>query len=242
MKNTATITFLGHANFKLTLPDEKTIFVDPWLEENPACPQELKTPTRADLVLITHGHSDHFDVKTLETMTKLGAKIIAPTAVRWYLSKHGFENLEPLNTGGTLRLHDVAVTMTHAQHGSFITEEDDGAGHLHEAVGYIVEVMPNYRIYFAGDTGIFGDMRLLGELYHPQLAVLPIGGRYTMAPFEAAHALRLLGSREVLPFHYGTMPGMDGTPEELANHASNIKNLKIHALKPGETLELPISY
>jgi L-ascorbate metabolism protein UlaG (beta-lactamase superfamily) len=237
MQHAITLQFLGHASFKLITPDDKVIFIDPWFAGNPVCPEALKKQERADLILITHGHEDHFDADLPAFVRRTGAQVVAPMAVRSYLNQQGVHNTEPMNAGNPVSVCGIPVTMTFAHHGSYVPLADGTVGFFHEAVGYVVEAAPEYRIYFAGDTGIFSDMRLIGELYQPQLAVLPIAGRYMMGPREAAHALRLLNVKKVVPFHYGSMPSLDGTPEELAHYTGDINGLEILIMKPGDVID-----
>jgi L-ascorbate metabolism protein UlaG (beta-lactamase superfamily) len=163
--------------------------------------------------------------------------IVANPICRWYLIENQVDNklLEPMNIGGTISIHDVRITMVNALHLAHINEVEDKAIFPHSTVGFIIELSDGIKIYFAGDTGIFSDMQLIGEIYKPTIAVLPIGDRYTMGPIEASHAIKLLNVKQVIPFHYGTYPSLTGTPESL-NTLCN-KDIEIHALKAGEVLE-----
>lgn len=234
----AELTFIGHASFKLVTPQGKTLLIDPWLKDNPACPPDFKHFSGADLILITHGHGDHMDLEVLDQAARMGTRFIVPNPIRWFLIERGMDpNLfEGMNKGGTIEVMGIKVTMTQAFHHAQINTAE-GAGWLHEGVGYVLH-LDNNRIYVAGDTCIFGDMRLIGDIYQPTLALLPIGDRFTMGPLEASHAIRLLGVKKVVPFHYGYIPALVGTPEELASLTQDIEGLNILALKPGETLTL----
>jgi L-ascorbate metabolism protein UlaG (beta-lactamase superfamily) len=234
--NSSQITFLGHASFQVKTSTGKIILVDPWLGDNPVCPPEYKEHTHVDLVLITHGHSDHFDKDLPNLLRRTGATVVAHPEVRTYLDALGIENIEPMNKGGTIEVLGCKVTMTHALHCSYIESGEDMVGPSHEAAGYILQTPDNLRIYFAGDTAIFGDMKLLGEIYRPNIAALPIGDRYTMGPLEAAYAIRLLEVKHIIPIHYGTFASLTGTPDALRELTKDIESLHIHALKPGETL------
>lgn len=227
------ITFIGHASFKVLTPSGKIVYIDAWLGENPAAPDELKKVDRADLFLVTHGHGDHLDSDLIEIAKKTGAKVVAPAAVNQYLRKQGFDQLEMLQNGGTIEVAGVKVTMTQAYHAAHINTPD-GPAHPHDTVGYIVEVAPDFRIYHAGDTGIFGDMKLIGDIYSPQVSMIPIGDRATMGPLQASHAIRMLQSPVVIPFHYGTFPMLTGTAEELSELLRDQPGVELKAMKPGE--------
>jgi L-ascorbate metabolism protein UlaG (beta-lactamase superfamily) len=140
-----------------------------------------------------------------------------------------------MGKGGSHVIGDFEITMTHALHSNSI---DDNGVRLYggEPAGYIIRMPGGFKIYHAGDTALFGDMKLIGELYKPDLAMLPIGDRFTMGPREAACAIRLLGAKHVIPMHYATFPFLPGTVEELRREAKEIEGLMIHALKPGEKL------
>jgi L-ascorbate metabolism protein UlaG (beta-lactamase superfamily) len=191
------ITFLGHASFKLETTDGKIVYVDPWLKDNPLCPPELKNITAADLILVTHGHGDHLDEDLPIIVKRTAATVVAQAQVRMYLASQGVEDLGAMNKGGSMMVRDFKVTMTLAYHSAHISNAEDTTGYTHEAIGYVLHTPDDLRVYFAGDTALFGDMGLIGALYKPHIAVLPIGDRVTMGPMEAAHAIRLLGVSHV---------------------------------------------
>jgi L-ascorbate metabolism protein UlaG (beta-lactamase superfamily) len=228
------ITWLGHSTFAITLPSGKVVLLDPWLTGNPACPEAQKTPARVDAMLISHGHGDHMgDAVTLAK--KFKPQIACNYEIYLWLASKGVENISPMNKGGTQRLGEIEVTMVDAKHSSGI--EDDGkVVYAGEPAGFVVRLPGGLTMYHAGDTAVFGDMKLIGELYEPELACLPIGDLFTMGPREAAKAIRLLNVRHVIPMHYGTFPVLTGTPAALRNITQDILGLEIHALKPGETL------
>ncbi|SMO52774.1 metal-dependent hydrolase [Solitalea koreensis] len=237
--NRTQIQFLGHATFKITTPEGKSIIVDPWLINNKFIPEEYKNQPKIDLMLVTHGHDDHFDNKIVDLIDQYQPKVIANSICRWYLLEEGVNSklIEPLNLGGTISLLDVKVSMVNAFHLSHINITNTKIDYPHAANGYILQLSDDVRIYFAGDTSIFGDMKLIAEIYKPTIAVLPIGDRFTMGPLEASHAIRMLDVKHVIPFHYGTYPFLTGTPEELVKLTSDIEGLTIHALKAGEMLD-----
>lgn len=232
------IQLLGHATFKVTTPENKVIIVDPWLTGNSFMPEHLKKFDDTNLFLITHGHDDHFDLEVLDIAKKGRTKIIANSIVRWYLIENDcpLTAIEPMNLGGSISLLDCKITMVMGFHTSHINLTETQARFSHNSVGFIVQLSDDVRIYFAGDTCVFGDMKLIGEMYKPTIAVLPIGDRYTMGPLEASYAIRLLNVKQVIPFHYGTFPQLTGTPNELKELTKDIDGLIIHALKAGETL------
>ncbi len=236
------IQFLGHATFRVITPEGKIILIDPWLRGNPFIPEAFRGQEEADLILITHGHDDHFDAGIRDILAKNQAIVVANPICRWFLLENNVDSsrIEPINMGGTIVLLDVKVTMVNALHSSHINVTEDKMTHPHPAVDFVLHLSDDVRIYFAGDTGVFGDMQLIGEIYKPNVAALPIGDRYTMGPLEASYAIKLLNVLHVIPFHYGTYPHLVGTPQELRALTADIEDLQIHALKAGEMLDCAV--
>ena len=232
------ITYLGHATFRIVTPGDEQIIIDPFLTNNPTTPEELKRVGELDTILITHGHFDHFDdVEALAGQT--GAVTISNFEIMSYLQGQGVETAQPIMKGGTAQVGGIKVTATNAFHGSSIALDDGSYIYAGEPMGYVIEFESGFRLYHAGDTALFGDMQLIGELYNPDLALLPIGDRVTMGPLEAAHAARLLGVNHVVPIHYSTdiMPIFTGTPEKFQQHLSEISpGTTMHVMEPGDDL------
>lgn len=229
------LTYLGHSTFTITTKSGQVILIDPWAMGNPRCPQALKKFARLDTMLITHCHGDHF-ADALELARAHKPTIVAIyEACMWLESKGLEESTRPMSKGGTQKVGEIEVTMTHAFHSSSIVDEGKVI-YAGEAAGYIVKLPGGFSIYHAGDTAVFGDMKLISEMYKPDVACLPIGDLFTMGPREAAHAIRLLGVKHVIPMHYATAPYLTGTPEQLRAETAGIAGLEIHALQPGESL------
>jgi len=225
------ITWLGHSSFRLRTPGGKEVLFDPWYTGNPSFPEKAR-PKAADLILISHGHSDH--ITDAEAMAKAtGATVVGIWEITSWLGSKGVKNVEPMNKGGTVTARGLSITMTDARHSS---SADKDLTYLGEAAGFIVKLENGQAIYFAGDTALFGDMKLIGELYKPDIAFLPIGDRFTMGPDTAAMAAKWLGVKQVVPMHYGTFPLLSGTPYQLEQHLKG-SGIDVLKLLPGETAE-----
>lgn len=214
------ITWLGHAAFRFRLDDGATLLVDPFLAANPLCPPDEKQPERADAVYITHGHRDHLgDAAAIARTT--GATVFSIFEIKRWLMQEGVEDQAtvPLNKGGTVTgPAGVKATFVHAVHSSGIYGEE-GMINGGSAGGWVIDFPGGPTVYHAGDTDLFGDMALIGELWAPDIACLPIGGHFTMDPRSAARAARLLGVETVIPMHFGTFPILTGRPQHLREHS-----------------------
>ena len=234
-----TISWLGHGTFHITTPGGKRLLLDAWVDTNPACPDAWKQRIKAeglDAIFVTHGHADHInDLLSLATLTD--AKIVCMfDLVSWLTEKGiGAERLIGFNKGGTVEVAGVRATMTKAEHSS--TYDDGGTlVSLGEAVGYVLRMENGFTIYHTGDTAVTYDMLIVGDLYQPDLTILPIGDWFTMDPRQAAYALKLIRSKYAIPGHYGTFPLLTGTPEALRQHCQEFGvNVEVIALRPGES-------
>src|SRR5574337_407555 len=227
------LTWLGHATFRVDSPGGKRIYVDPFLNGNPKCPASELSPERCDLIVLTHGHGDHLG-DTVAIAQKLKCPVIAQVELRAWLDAQGVKDPggHNPNKGGTVAIDGVKVTLTDANHSS---STPDGT-YTGESCGVVLELEDGLKIYFAGDTNVFGDMSLIGRIYSPDVAVLPIGDHFTMGPREAAVAVELIGVKRVVPSHYGTFGLLTGTPEELRGLVG--PGVEVLETEPGGTFEL----
>ncbi len=227
-------TWLGHGTWKVRSARGKEILVDPWVMNNPATPETLKTVDKCDVMLITHGHFDHIH-DALEIARRTKPMIICNHEISVWLGSKGLdaERIVGANQGGTVDLEGIKVTLVHAEHSCGITE-DGGIVYGGDACGLVIEFENGFTIYFAGDTDVFGDMALIAELSKFDVAFLPIGGFYTMGPERAAKAASLLGVKTVVPMHFATFPILAGRPSQLQELIGN--QVKVLDIKPGDTV------
>ena len=230
----ATLTWLGHASFRITTDGGKRIYVDPFLNGNPTAPEEEKSPDRVDVIALTHGHGDHVGDAVALSQAFPEAEIVCMVELKSWLGRQG-ANVGPmpgLNKGGSIELDGIRYTLVNAFHSS---ASDEGE-YLGEAAGLVIRLDNDRVVYFAGDTCLFGDMQLIRLLHEPDYAVLPIGDHFTMGPREAALAIDMLGRPAIIPCHWGTFPLLTGTPEQLIAEAPD--GAVVHDIRPGDTVEL----
>jgi L-ascorbate metabolism protein UlaG (beta-lactamase superfamily) len=244
------VLWLGQASVRITTPGGKVIVIDPWLRTNPKTPanfKNLEALGKVDLVLVTQGHFDHVaDAPDLAKMHKI--PMYGPAGLNQTLTTLGVLPMElspRFGKGGTIEPFGkggVKITATHAEHSSeyawknpATTKDEVHVGG--EPVGFIVEMENGFKIYHMGDTGLFGDMKFIGEYYKPDLLLIPIGGHFVMSPADAAYAVKnYLKPKYALPIHYGTIPVLRGTPEEFSAALGNEAN-KMLKVQPGEKVD-----
>jgi len=226
------LRWFGHSAFEIISEEETRILIDPFISNNPTCNipvEELK----ADLIFVTHGHADHLG-DAMEIADRNKALLVGTHELSVFFSKQGLES-EGMNIGGSLRFDDIKVTMVDAKHSPDIdfTEEIIPGG---SACGFIFQLEDGRRIYHAGDTGLFTDMKtVIGEIYKPNIALLPIGDRYTMGPEDAIIAAKWISPQKVIPMHYNTFPVIEQDPTIFKETLEKETSIEVIILGPGET-------
>lgn len=225
----------GHANFQITSANGKNLLIDPWFEGNPSCATPLSDVKNIDYILVTHDHFDHMG-QALDIAQSTGALVVGLVeTVAKMQSEMGLPQEQVvnggfgMNIGGTATLDGIKVTMTQAFHSSATGNPS----------GFIVRLENGKTIYHAGDTGIFGTMATLGDMYKLDLALLPVGSCFTMDSYQAAYALTLLKPKAVIPMHYSTFLILEPDASEFVRLANEkAPGVKVVALNPGEEYKL----
>ena len=226
------ITWLGHATVLIQTAKGTNLLIDPFIAHNPRYPRNFVLPEKIDYILATHGHGDHIS-DAVPVAAAHDSTVVAIYELATYLAGKGVARTIGMNLGGSVQLCEVTATMVEAKHSS-AAQDESGDHYAGVAAGFVLTVADGPVLYHAGDTAVFGDMKLIQELYSPEVAMLPIGGHYTMGPKEAALAVRLLGAKTILPLHFGTFPPLTGTPDQLA--ALVDPSVVIVPWSPGDTL------
>lgn len=232
--NGLSITWLGHASVHLRTPQGTEILIDPFFQQNPKYPKDYKLPEKLDLLLLTHGHFDHI-ADAVAVAKKHHPRVVAIFELASWIGSKGAENPVGMNLGGSYKYKDVTLSMVEAKHSSSI---QDGSNTLYagEPAGFVIAAEKAPVVYHAGDTSLFSDMRIIKDLYAPEIGMIPIGDHFTMGPKAAAIAAGYLGVKTVIPIHYGTFPQLTGTPAELEAHLKGA-GVRVLTPKPGETLQ-----
>jgi len=232
----ASITWLGHATFKLVLPDERVILIDPWLAENPVCPENLKKPSRCDVILVTHGHFDHVaDVKSL--VRQFDPVVVGTFELCNVLEQQaGKGRFSGMNTGGTQNVEGLRVSLTPALHSSSVSPGDGPPIYTGMPNGLVVASEGVATVYHAGDTDVFGDMKLIAQVFEPRVCILPIGGYFTMGAKGAALAAEMLDPAAIIPCHYKTFPVLAQSADEFREALSGELRNRLHTLEIGQEI------
>ena len=208
------VTWLGHAAFLFESPSGKRVAIDPWIGNNPKFPKGFDYG-RLDVIAATHGHFDHFGEDGIALAKKTGATVVAIFELALHCGANGVERVSGMNKGGSQKVAGIEFRMVQAVHSAGTSGAGKESNFPSDPCGYVLTFEDGFRIYHAGDTTVFADMALIGELYAPDVALLPIGDFYTMGPREAAKACELLSVPRVIPMHWGTFPALPGTPAAL---------------------------
>jgi L-ascorbate metabolism protein UlaG (beta-lactamase superfamily) len=228
----ARFTWLGHATVRVELPTGEILVIDPWLEGNPSSPVSASSFDRLDLILVTHAHGDHMgDVEKLAKHHK--APVICSYDLGEWFASRGVAKVMGMNLGGSQKIFGAKITQVRADHSSGFYHEGRSI-YGGTASGFVVRLADGFCFYHSGDTALFRDMQMFGEIYQPRVAFLPIGDLFTMDPEQAAHATKWLGCRWVVPIHWGTFGALVGTPKELQEHLKALRcPAEVVILKPG---------
>ena len=246
-----TITWLGHASFKIQDHNGTVVYIDPWIVDNPSCAIPLDEINDAHIVCVTHGHFDHFG-DSLDIVKRTGAKLVCSPDIGWYAHSKGVEREKEsitMDIGGTIQVENIRISMVQAIHTCELYGEEwkaektilPGGG----ACGYVFNFSDSgsssdLSLYYAGDTDVFADMKTIAELYQPHISILPIGDKYTMGFRGAALAADWLRSKVVIPMHFGTFPALEQDPHQYARLVQEkAPDIKVVILNPGQAYTWP---
>ncbi len=227
------LTWLGHSTFKIQTAEGKVLLIDPWITQNPLCPESEKHQPQVDVLLCTHGHGDHIG-DAVSLCLQHQPTVVGIFELASWLGSKGAKNISPMNKGGTQQVAGINITMVHAVHSCGIQEADGSFIYAGEACGYVLEFPSGFTLYHAGDTAVFSDMQIIHDLYHPDIALLPMGDHFTMGIREAEYACKLLQPRIVVPMHFGTFPILTGNPHTLPH-----PTFELWDMQPGVSRPLP---
>jgi L-ascorbate metabolism protein UlaG (beta-lactamase superfamily) len=213
------VTWLGHATVLVQTAKGTNILIDPFIAQNPKYPKDFVLPEKIQYILATHGHGDHIS-DVLPVAARHNSTVVAIFELADYFAKQGAARTIGMGIGGTSSIDNI--------------QNGQGAQYVGVAAGFVLTIADGPVLYHAGDTNVFGDMKLIHDLYRPKVVMLPIGGYFTMGPREAALAVRLLEPKAVLPLHYGTFPPLTGRPEQLA--ALVDAGVQVVRCEPGESI------
>jgi L-ascorbate metabolism protein UlaG (beta-lactamase superfamily) len=232
LNDQVSFTWLGHGTWKVRTAGGKNLLLDAWVQTNPSTPDHLKTIERLDILALTHGHPDHTGDVIEIIRTARPSRVLAVNEVAHWLGAQGVDgqSLVGFGKGGTVEVDGISFTMVHAEHTSSFA---DGA-YAGEPIGYVITFENGFKVYFSGDTDVFGDMALIRELEQPEVAFLSIGDFFTMGPRRAAKAVELLGVETVVPMHFATFPALHGRPDQLQELVG--RGVRVLDIKPGDTI------
>lgn len=230
METSVQAFWLGHSAFKLVSPGDTNILIDPFLSQNSTTPEEYKKPDEVDCILLTHGHEDHVG-DTLEIADRTGCQVVSNVELSGLLKKNGLSEDQAIefNKGGTIDFDDFSVTLVSANHSSSFQGEYAG-----DPGGLVVAFDNDLTFYHLGDTNIFYDLELYGELYEPDVIAVPMGDYYTMGPEEAAMGCELIQADYAVPIHYGTFPVLTGDPEDFKDFTEDAVETEVWIPEAGE--------
>lgn len=224
--------WLGHSAFKLTSPNGNDILVDPFLSQNGTTPDEWKNPDQVDYILLTHGHEDHVG-DTLDIADRTGCTVVSIVELAGLLKNQGLSDEQSVefNKGGTVDFDDFNVTMTSANHSSSFGGEYAG-----DPGGLVIHFEDDITLYHLGDTNIFADLEIYGQLYNPDICFVPMGDHFTMGPEEAAHATNMVAPDYAVPIHYGTFPVLTGDPQDFKRYTEEVSDTEVLIPEAGENV------